>query len=146
VELSKNEELEVDDITVKANLLTVTIDGDTFLDIASAILKEAKNDDYIIDLISAMGLTGSEYKAAIEEAQAELKDLEADMSGDAGEIIMEVYVDGTGNIIGRTITIEEAGTAVGSLGYAYITEGNQEEYEFYIEDSYGTTLLSVNGN
>lgn len=146
VELSKNEELEVDDITVKANLLTVTIDQDTMLDIASAVLKEAKKDDYIIDLLSIMGLTKAEYSEAIEEAEAELKRLKNEPSMDDQELIMEVYVDGAGNIIGRTISFEESGKSLGSLGYSYVGEGKNQEYEFYLEDESGTTLLSVTGN
>ena len=144
VELSKNEELTVGDTTETCNLLTVTIDEETLLDIVSAIIAEAKNDKFILDLLPAFDLSKDEYVSALENASDELKSSTNELTSD-GKIIMEVYVKKDGKIIGRKFSVKAEGDKVADFGYALASKGKQSEYELYIDDEYGTRVISVTG-
>lgn len=138
VKLSKNEELSIDKLSVDCNLLTVTIDSGTMKDIAGKILDEAEEDEYLLELLPMFDTTKEEYLAGIEEARGNLDD----GIREEDEVIMKVYVDGSGNIIGRNF--EFSGDTL--IGYSKIGRKNKEEYKVYMEGPEGNELLSVTGS
>lgn len=144
VELSKNEELKVDGITNKCNMLTVTIDSETMLDILSAIVKEAKNDDFIIDMLDDFGVSKDDYTSVIDEAVAEIEDSYKELADD-GKIVMNVYVNKDAEIIGRDIDFIADGESSFSLEYAIVEKSNKEHYELSIGDGRKTDFITVTG-
>ncbi len=144
VELTKDEKLTIGDTTETCNLLTVTIDDEAFLDIALAVIEEAKKDDYLIDLAKETGMTKKDYLNALDEAQREIQSDFDEFSDDA--IIMEVYVNKDGKIIGRNFELIIEGDSQGSFGYGIATKGKNSEYEFFFEDSNGTRLVNITGS
>ncbi|HKL79072.1 MAG TPA: DUF6583 family protein [Mobilitalea sp.] len=144
VELSKNEELEVDGITQKCNMLTVTIDSETMLDIVSAIVKEAKNDDYIIDMLNDFGVSKDDYDSVIEEAATNIEDAYKEMADD-GEIVMNVYVNKDAEIIGRDLDLITDGKSSFTLEYAIVEKSDEEHYELTIGDGSTDDLITVTG-
>jgi hypothetical protein len=145
VELSKNEEVSVDALTANCTKLTITVDTESLYDITSAILKEAKEDEYIYDLLPLFEVTESEFKDAIDEAQDSLKDsLESEMSDDSS-LEMNVYVNDRGEIIGRDFEVEEEGNSLGSFGYMNLGKNNNNEFSLYYEDMDGNKILEGNG-
>jgi len=146
VELSKNEELTIDTLTVSCNKLTVTLDNENLYAIISAILEEAKEDEYIYDLLPIFDVSKSDYKDALDEAAASLKEsLEGDTSVE-GSLEMTVYVNNRGEIIGRDFIAVEDGSSIGSLGYAKLNKDNYEEFNLYLKDESGTMILDGSGN
>ncbi len=144
VELTKGEEFEIGDTSEKCNLLTVTIDEDTMEDILKAVIEEAKDDKFIIDLLPMFQLSEDQYVDALETASEEL---ESSFSGSMdGEIVMEVYVNNDDKIIGRNIEVISDGASQGVLSYGIATKGKDSEFEFYIEDSSETKLVEVTGS
>ncbi|MBH1940456.1 hypothetical protein I5677_06035 [Mobilitalea sibirica] len=142
VELTKNEEVEVGDIKVDSNLLTVTIDNEDLNKIASEILKEAKNDEFILALLPMMDVTEEEFQQGIEQAMAQLSSSED--GNDSME--MKVFVDGSGKIIGRDISIIDNEETLSSFGYYFVNKGKEAEYEFFIDDAEGNTMIGAVGN
>jgi hypothetical protein len=145
VELSKNEEVSVDALTANCTKLTITVDNESLYDITSAILKEAKEDEYIYDLLPLFEVSESEFKDAVDEAQDSLKDsLESEMSDDSS-LEMNVYVNDRGEIIGRDFEVEEDGSSLGSFGYMNLGKNSNNEFSLYYEDMDGNKILEGNG-
>jgi len=146
VELSKNEELTVDTLTVNCNKLTVTLDNESMYKMVSAVLEEAKDDEYIINLLPLFELSEADYKDAIKEAEDTLKESLEDATSEEGEAKMVVYVNSNAEIIGRDFIIEEAGSTVASMGYANLSKNNYNEFSLYVKDEDDNTVLEGSGN
>lgn len=144
VELTKGEEIKVGGTKQKCTLLTVTIDEETLMDIVEAVIDEAKNDKYILDLLPEFGISKDEYKDALESASKELKN--AKTGSMDGELVMEVYVNDDDKVIGRTIEVISDGDTQGIFGYGIATKGKDSEYELYFEDAEENRLLEVTGS
>lgn len=146
VELDKNKTLKVDDIKVTANLLTVTITEEDFLFILKDILKEAVNDDFILNLIPSFGITIADYKTTINDAIYEIEEAITEKDFSSNEVVMKLYVDSEGNILGRRISVEEDNMSLFAIEYAHVTKGDNSEYEFIFEDDLGIEVITVNGS
>lgn len=144
VELTKSEEYKVGSTTQKCTLLTVTIDEDTLMDIVEAVIEEAKDDKFILDLLPTFGISEVEYKEALESAAKELKNAETGSLD--GEVVMEVYVNDDDKIIGRTIEVISGGKTQGTFGYGIATKGKDSEYELYFEAVGENRLFEVTGS
>ena len=107
-----------------------------------AVLKEAKNDTMIRDIIEDgedyvrdMGVTiaGDLYKGfqnAVQELIDDLEDQEFDEDGESIELY--VYLDGSNQIIGRKIESEDMD--IEDIYYQIVTEGNAFAFETRITD------------
>ena len=129
VELTKKEQLTVGDITVEANLLTVSLYPETMKNILSSVLEEAKNDEYILNLLPLMEMTKEEYQAEIDDAILDAKNKFDGLPQDDKLMVMNVYVGSEGDILGRKITIAENND---TLGFFYVEKNNKGEYEFFM--------------
>lgn len=155
-----NTTLSVEGVSQKCTMLKVTIDSGSLQNIAETVLVEMQNDDELQTLIINM-LSANEDAAGDEaytdelynEFQEFLEYLinELDyLSYMDEDMIMNVYVDGKGNIIGRTISFYD-------LAFSKLTpeKGGKNGYELsykYDNDSIrlaGTGTRSggtLNGN
>ncbi len=142
VELTKGESLKLDTLSADCNKLTVTIDSESAENIANAILEEAKDDEYIYDLLPMLDMSVSDFKSEIEDAQNNLKD----SFGNNTIVEMDVYVDNKGEIIGRDITAKEDGSNLGVFGYTVLTDSGYNEYKFYYTDEDGNKVINATGS
>jgi len=146
VELTKGEDFSVGDMTVKANLLTVTYTSEDLLNIAMKVLEEAEDDKYILDLLPLLSISEDDYKYGIYDALDEIEYALLDYDDDSELLIMDVYVDSNGNILGHNLSFKDDGYDVFQLGYSNVEQNNKGSYEIYLtEPSYNVTL-SVSGN
>jgi hypothetical protein len=141
VKMEKNYELSVDTISTKCTRLTITVTEEDAANVAKAILEEAKDDEYLIELASMADMTKDDYEEAIEDALDELEDSEDEYSD--GSLQMLVYVNDQGEIIGREFSADDTDAA---FGYTYLTKDNYNEYEFFINDEYGDKIVSAEGS
>lgn len=141
VELDKDAELSCDTLTEKCSKLTVTISNDDLYDILEAILEEAKDDEYIRDLLSVYSVAESDYEDAIEDALDSLDDSSDDLLEE--DIEMIVYVDSNGAIIGREFSTDSTDTV---FSYSYLTKNSYNEYNLSVNDVNGDSLLDISGS
>lgn len=144
VELTKSVDLKVDDLTVSANKLTVTVDDESIVKIAKEILTKAKDDEYLLEMVPSFGVSKEDYQAAIATALTEIE--AEDTSTVDVKLVMNVYTDNDGMIIGRDIEAFADGASQVTLGYKYITKGNKSGYDFYVTDETGAKLISAEGS
>lgn len=145
VELSKNAEVNLDTISATCNQLTVTIDNDSMYEIVSAVLKEAKEDEYIFDILPLLSMTKEEYQESITSTETNLKENIDSSFPEGSNIEMIVSVDNRGDIIGRDISVKAAGSSLGSVGYLALGKDDTEEFNFYIKDKSSNVLARCFG-
>ena len=150
--------LEAGSVSQKYTTLTVNLKGDDLAEIIKAVCETAMEDDDLKEIIT------SAAKAAEEDPdnawdgfvrQLENTKDNADSIGDRTEIEMTVYVDGKGDIRGRTIVIDdytkleyaapEKGSEYGIL--LAMSEDGTEQYAFEGDGKgkEGSFVLKVQG-
>ena len=113
-DVSKSKEtLKVEGVEQKCTVLKVTIDSDTMQDMAQVVLEEMRDDKDIKSLMKNMLLAGGEAideDVDIDDVYEEFQDTIDDLLDELEylsymdeEIVMKVYVDGKGEIKGRSI-------------------------------------------
>lgn len=121
VELKNGRSLRAEGITEKCTELTVTIDADTLQKMVEAVIEELETDKEVEKIIYTVceGLAESDFEdlgmefdldaEEVYESFLEALEYAADNADDIGdaefEFVMEVYVDGKGNIRGRNFEI-----------------------------------------
>lgn len=146
VELKKKDKLTVGDITVEANLLTVTIHPQTLTNIALKILEEAKNDEYLLDFLPLFDMTKEEYSNAIDKSLEELKNSSDYLAHENEFIKMHVYVGDDGDILGRNIEfIGDSGESV-KLNYSHIEQNKKGAYDLYFNNNQEDSTIHVTGS
>jgi|LSQX01.3.fsa_nt_gb hypothetical protein len=134
VELKKNEQLTVGDITAEANLLTVYFYPETLKNISTKVLEEAKNDEYILDLLPLFQVSKDDYQEEIDEAIEEAKENLDSLPQDKELMVMNVYVANDGSILGRKIEILDEDDGNSILGFFYVEDSNKGAYDLYIDN------------
>lgn len=140
VKLDKNSKLKVDDLTKKCSKLTVTISNDDLYHMLKDILKEAKDDKYILNLLSAYNISKKDYQDEIKNQLDSLDENSDDLL--KKDIIMKVYVDEKGAIIGRAFSSKGTDTV---FSYAYLKDSNNSEYNLSINNDKGKALFDITG-
>ncbi len=117
----KKDSISVGDIEQKCTAIRVRIRQKDFNKIAVAVLEEAKDDKELIGLITDFAVASAKMegaedvdakeieemiKAEIEVALESAKDAEVDTESEE-ELIMNVWVNGKGEVIGRELKIED---------------------------------------
>ncbi len=141
VEMDKNAELTIDDLSEKCTKLTVTISNDDVKNILEDILIEAKEDKYILDVLDVYGIDEDDYQDMIDQAEDDLEDFSEDLLEE--DIEMLVYVDGDGNIIGREFSMDGSDA---SIGYITATKGSETEYKLYVNDDDDNEVINLTGS
>jgi hypothetical protein len=139
--LEKNYKLSLDKLSVKCSKMTITITNNDLNKISKAILKEAKNDEYLINLVTNYGMTKEEFQSSIDESLKELNTSTQNLI--AKNINMVVYVDKNSNIIGREIK-ESNSKAV--FAYTLLSKSSYNEYNILIKDEDGNKVVNATGH
>lgn len=117
----KQKTVKAGGVSQKCTELEVTFDGKCLADMAEAVLKEMLKDKDLKKLIvSTMddmavldddlvgySVSGEEAYEEFTEALEEMLDNVDELKSLDGELIMKVYVDSKGRIVGRTLEMEE---------------------------------------
>lgn len=143
--------LKVEGVQKKYTELKVTIDSETMQDIAEAVLEEMQDDKdierIIEDVIEASDTdldADDVYEEFVEEIEYILEDLQY-LTDDDREFVMKVYVDGKGNIIGRSIEWESYYYNKQSISMLMPEKGNKFGYELSAEVDGVTVKLVGSG-
>lgn len=136
----KDATLEVGDVSQKCTALEITIDTETVQKMAEAVLEEVSKDKDLEDMVKKamemseeMGMADPNmdaddmYDEFLDEVDSALERIDEIDMGDV-EILMTVYVNGKGEVIGREIEAEDF-----KFRYAMPVSGSSFEMECYVE-------------
>lgn len=138
VEIEKNTELTLNSLSVPCNKITVTVTGEDINNIAMALLREAREDQYLHKFLPSFDLSLEEFQATIDES---LENLESTENTDSLQML--VYVNKEGKIIGREIGIASSHAAI---GYSYLDKEHIERYNLFVKRNNGDYILEINGS
>jgi len=145
VKLDKNTVLTASDISSSFSKLTAELNQEDLYNMGMAILNEAKSDQELIDLCVSLEIcTKEEFTLGVDAAIVELTNSKETMLNSAETVIMNVYVDKAGNIMGREFqsTVDEV---VSSLGYYITNKANKFGFtSWYSEDN--VNLVELTGS
>lgn len=110
----KKDTLEVEKIEQNCTVLRVRLNQTDMLNIMEAICEEAKDDKELLDVLSSIVSLSSNYDVDADDIKEELIDEIEDMLDDIDdsrayanskqEVIMNVWVNGKGEVVGRDIS------------------------------------------
>lgn len=126
------QELSAGGLSGKYTALEVKIDGKVMLKIGKDVLKKAQNDAEIKTLFSAFyksqGYSDEmveeyygDFLDEIDEALANLED--TDPKEITENVLMTVYVDGQGRIVGRDVKVRDDKELIAEISYALVLKG-----------------------
>ncbi|MCM1326176.1 MAG: zinc ribbon domain-containing protein [Bacteroidales bacterium] len=146
VTIGSKKQLKVEGITQKCTEIKVTIDGKTAKKAMEAVIEEALDDKdlkkIITKAIDATGEDGDEYYDEFADALEYLKTELKYVGQSDGEIVLKIYVDGKGNVIG---TEADFGDDRYSSVFT-VTKGKDKAYEIsLVEDDENIYSLSGKG-
>lgn len=148
------ETLKVEGVKQKCTELEVTFDGENLAEMTEAVLKEMLKDKDLKKLIIGLvdGLTETSYFDGIsvdgedvyDEFLNEIEDMldSLDEAGDMDEelLIMKVYVDGKGKIVGRVFELLEDGETILTVSSLMPENGGRFGYEFSVQSDYDVDI------
>lgn len=146
VKLTKGAELTVGDMSVEANLITLSINEEAIFNIAINMIREAKDDKYVLDLFSSLGVSKEDFIYELEKTENLLTESLEDMDSVSKLILMDVYVNKDGKIIGRNLRFQENGKDDATISYSYLEQNNKGSYEFSIRDFTGSNSIKLFGS
>lgn len=152
VTLEKDVAVTASNIDSKYTKITVEISETDANNIALAILNEAKNDKVLMDLFTILEICNEdEYPVLIDSAIADINSNKESILDSSEVLLMNVYVDGSGNIMGREFTTNRTEDN-SSLGYYITRKGSKfgftgwlSENEINIFDFTGSATYKNNG-
>lgn len=140
--------LKVGGVQQKCTELEVSFDGRIMSEILEAVLKEIPKDkdlkklfvstmDSLLEIDGSLTMDGEE---AWEEFTDEVQDMldSLDELEDMGEVlVMKVYVDGKGEIVGRVLELVEDRETFATVSVLAIEKGSKFGYEFSVQPDSG---------
>ncbi len=128
VEIEKGVSCNVNGVKTEYNKLVAEVDMGAVYSIAKDVLKEAKKDKTIINLIEKFGLSKEDYVEAIDGILEQFGTLE--VKGGDTMFTMNVYVDSNGKICGRDIEIPDEEDL--EIGYMTAKDDSDEAFDVKI--------------
>ncbi|MGB8453948.1 MAG: hypothetical protein WCD89_16680 [Anaerocolumna sp.] len=135
MKLDKNISISASKLNGTYNMLTSELNGNDIYDIATAVLNEAKTDETVKNLLVTLNVcTADEYSQLVEDAITDLDNSKEDLTSDEDSILMHVYADKSGRIMGREFTSADEGNASGA-GYYLATKGDKVGFTAWVKDN-----------
>lgn len=141
------ETVNIGEISANYTVLNVNIDGETAASVARAVCLKAKDDKELKKLITDIAgaveeSSGTDPESVLEEFEDGLDDVIDNISDDDMDLNIKykVYVDGKGNIVGRSIKSDD-------FGFSYICAQKGGKYAFEAAArADGMKVASIEGN
>lgn len=124
-ELSKNVEVEVNDVVVEYTEIVIKIDEKMANTAAKNVLEALKDDDFAKGFIAAIEISEEEYDKTIADALKEIEEADLDDEGSKETIDLYTYVNNKGEVVGRGLGAE------GDL-ITYVTYEKDDETQFQL--------------
>jgi hypothetical protein len=145
VTLEKDVAVTASNIDSNYTKITAEISEEDANNIALAILNEAKNDKVLMELFTILEITTEdEYPALIDTAIEDINANKEAISESSELLLMNLYVDGSGNIMGREFTTNNVEEAT-SLGYYITRNGTKFGFTGWFSEN-EVNVLDFTGN
>lgn len=135
VELSKKENLTVNNVTVDANLITVRLYPKDLENMCLKILETSENDDYIIDLLPLFNITKETYQSNFNSLVLGVKNTFKEFPQDEELLILEIYVGKKGEILSRNIKLINDGSIIQTFSFVNLEKDNKTHYLYQVKDN-----------
>lgn len=151
VDMTKGKTLRVAEISKDYTRLEVTIDAKMVSEMMEGIFAALGEDEEIKEIIFSMcgaleetkdldlDVDADDIYDEFTDACSELEDMAGEIDGD-GEIVMFVYVDGKGDVVGREIEVYD-----GTISMLWPEDGKKVGYQFGVETDYMNITVEGNG-
>ena len=147
VEKETGVEVEADGIKSKYTKLTAKIDQGTVFHIAKEALSEITDDSIIKDIaVNKFGVSEDKYDQGIEALEQYIDKFDEVSGGDV-YLTMDIYVNGSGDIVGRTFNFDFLDSGSGddtSVGYIITNDG--DDYGYSVFADINGEKYSIDGN
>ncbi|GEM_PF-4737384 len=144
IKLDKNVSVTASGLNGTYNLLTSEIQEIDAYNMVIDVLNEAKIDETVKKLFAALNICEEEeYTELINNAIKELIAEEELVKESSESILMNVYVDQTGKIMGREFVTKEE--KVSGCGYYYAEKGSKIGYTVWIKED-DVNIFEFSGN
>ncbi len=107
-ELSKNVEVDVNEVVVEYTEIVVKIDEKMANKIGKNVIEELKDDEFAMEFAAIFDVSEGDYDAAMAEALDEIESADTDDEDSASTINYYTYVNNKGEIVGRGFGDDEA--------------------------------------
>ncbi len=143
IKIEKNVKITASKSNATYNKLTSELNGEDAFNIMSEILNEAKKDETLKKLFVTLNICKEdEYAKLIDDSLAGL-DKET-MAASSDSVLMNVYVDKTGRIMGREFTTAGDENSSGG-GYYTVLKDSKLSYTAWIKEN-GTNVFEFSGD
>lgn len=146
VEKKDETTIKVEDVSEKATTYTFTLNNDKIIKMAEQLLKELKKDDVMKKLIES--IDKESYDSFVEAVKKLQEGLSENLSKDnAGEMkaIVEAQINSDDRIVGQKVTLEMAGSELGSLLYNCPSDGKKFGEEMVVQ-AQGKDMVKIVGS
>lgn len=143
--------LEVDGISQKCTILKVTVTGKEFYDISKTFLDTAKEDKDLKSIIEKIDNKAEDiniyqdYQNMIDSLSKEIEAEKDRMETSDANMVMDVFVNNSGDIVGRTITITSDDGETFNITSHMPESGSKFGYEMSVTFN-DTTYFTITGN
>lgn len=151
VERTRGAVLECDEVSQKCTLLTVTLKEEDCLKILKAVCSEAVKDENLKKIYMDFGQAAGQdeddveksYDDMIEELEkmSNVEELHLRME----KLVIELYVDGDGKIVGRVYNFVDEDGDKTSVKLAMATKGSKAGFELSVKDDETTAKMAGTG-
>lgn len=156
VKLTKDKTCRVEGVNQKCTRLEVTIDADMMSEALQEVFEALAEDKdikkIIYDVYNAVcemedvepEETADDIYGDFVETCENMKDSAKDLEGEE-EVVMTLFVDGKGNVVGRKVEIESEGI---EMEFLHPQDGNKVAYRFsFVEEGYySTNSIALEGS
>ena len=145
MKLEKNVKITASELNATYNKLTSELNGEDVFNIMTGVLNEAKTDETLKKLFVTLNICKEdEYADLVDKALADLNNSKETITADSDPVLMQIYVDKTGRIMGREFTTSGDEKASGG-GYYTVLKGSNLGYTAWIKEN-GTNVIEFSGN
>lgn len=150
----KTDRLELDNIGQKCTVLRVRLTQEDYIEMIEAVCETALDDKELHDIIATMasvtmgeemGMDAEEtFIAGIEEVLRSVETARRNGYMSDQEIVMNVWVNGKGEVVGRDVAVDDDYSPV-EIAYYMPQKGSKYEMEFAVKSGYDSFKITGSG-
>ncbi len=140
VTLTKEVPLSLNSLSVECNQLTITLSRDEVASLTATLFESARSDTDVFRLLQLSHVPKEQYFKVLDDIEYRIKQ-ELQEHSPEDTVLMKLYVDKQGYILGREIT----SFGYSTLSYTFLSDDTSQEYDIRLIHDASGRLLSITG-